>query len=165
MAATAQTPKTSTASNPPSLKKSTSGSQSSMSQKSIASFFPKRSVEGQAAKVNVPTKLPNTPLSANGMRNKPLKPARELSQSLTPAPSSDAVQEEDIKDEVLVNSARANGANGLPSPITPASGAVTEGSIPATNGSSLKFDSPSRKVRQYSPRCEVNCMLTGIFAG
>jgi len=146
MAGSVQTPKSSTASDPPSLKKSTSGSQSSMTQKSIASFFQKRSLDGQAAKVNVPTKLPIMPQSVNGIRKRPSRPARGSSQSLTPAPSSDAVLEEDMQDDVLVRPTKANGANGLPSPITPASDATVGASTPAPNASSLKFDSPSRKV-------------------
>jgi len=164
MAGSVQTPESSTASHPPSLKKSTSGSQSSMTQKSIASFFQKRSLEGQAAKVNVPTKLPTTPLTANGIQKRLARPARGSSQSLTPAPSSDAVLEDDMQDDIPVRPAKANGANGLPSPITPASDATVGVSIPAPNASSLKFDSPSRKVYQSS-RYDCDSKLTNMRTG
>lgn len=146
MAGPARTPESSTTSNPPSLKKSTSGSQSSMTQKSIASFFQKRSHEGQAANVNVPRTLPVKPQPADGIQKRPAKPARGSSQSLTPAPSSDAVLGEDIQEDMPVRPAKANGANGLPSPITPASDAPVAAPTPVANASSLIFDSPSRKV-------------------
>jgi hypothetical protein len=164
MAGSAQTPESSTASHPPSLKKSTSGSQSSMTQKSIASFFQKRSLEGQVAKVNIPTKLPTTPLTAHGIQKRLARPARGSSQSLTPALSSDAVLEDDIQDHISVRPAKANGANGLPSPITRASDATVGASTPAPNASSLKFDSPSRKVYQSS-RYACDSMLTKMRVG
>ena len=146
MAGLVRTPNGSTLSNPPSLKKSTSGSQSSMSQKSIASFFQKRHVEGQAAKVNVPAKLPTRSQPANGAPKKPSNPARGSSSSLTPAPSSDAIQEDDVEDEVLIKPMRINGAGSLPSPVTPAGHPTVTGAALAASGRSVKFDSPSRKV-------------------
>ena len=146
MAGPIRTPNGSTLSNPPSLKKSTSGSQSSMSQKSIASFFQRRIVEDQAAKVNVPTKLPTRSQPANGGPKKPSKPARGSSPSLTPAPSSDAIQEDDVEDEVLIKPTRINGAGSLPSPVTPAGDPTITGAALIACGRSVTFDSPSRKV-------------------
>ena len=123
-------------SKPPSLKKSTSGSQSSMNQQSIASFFQKRAIEGQPAKPDLPRKIANIGKSANGVKESlSTKPAIRSSSSLTPAPSSDAIREEDIRNEASEETNTGDFANGLPSPITPA------------NGSSQNFNSPSRKVR------------------
>ena len=146
MAGPTRTPNGSTLSDPPLLKKSMSGSQSSMSQKSIASFFQKRNAEGQAAKVNVPTKLPTRGQPANGALKKPFNPARGSSSSLTPAPSSDAIQEDDVEDEILIKPKSINGAGSLPSPVTPADDPTITGAALAASGRSVKFDSPSRKV-------------------
>ena len=148
MVGTSRISSASPANNPPSLKKSTSGSQSNMSQKSIASFFQKRNVEGSAAKVNVPSKLPNPTQAVNGTKQRglPFNPARGSSQSLTPAPSSDAIEEDDMEDvfQELVNG--TGGANTLPSPITPASGTLAEERPSTVNNSSVDINSPSRKV-------------------
>ena len=148
MAGTSRISSASPANNPPSLKKSNSRSQSNMSQKSIASFFQKRGVESSAAKANVPSKLPNTSQAANGtkQRSLPFNAARGSSQSLTPAPSSDAIEEDDMEDvfQELIN--ETNGADTLPSPITPASGALAEERPLTVNKSSVDFNSPSRKV-------------------
>ena len=145
MAGSSQIPKTPASNAPPSLKKSTSGSQSG--QKSIASFFSKRAVEGQYAKVSVPSTLPAASQLVNGVNKKALfaKPARGSSQSLTPAPSSDAVEREDSEEPTLKTEKDPVG-NGLPSPITPASGVASE--QPSSKGIDLPlmFDSPSRKV-------------------
>ena len=145
MAGSSQTPKTPASNAPPSLKKSTSGSQSG--QKSIASFFSKRALEGQQAKVPVPSILPAASQHVNGVNKKALftKPVRGSSQSLTPAPSSDAVEREDSEEPTLKIEKDARG-NGLPSPITPASGVASE--QPSSKGIDLPlmFDSPSRKV-------------------
>ena len=143
MAGPPQTPSNSTPKNPPSLKKSTSGSQLS-NQKSIASFFPKTSVDRQATKVPVTTKLPIVPKVANGVQRRPA--VRGSSSSLTPAPSSDAVEDGDVGDEVSPSGIAANGASSLPSPVTPAGGTATKAPKSVANGSSLKIDSPSRKV-------------------
>lgn len=146
MVGSTQTPKASTPKNPPSLKKSTSGSQPS-SQQSIASFFQKKTIEGQAAKDSVPTRLPIVPKPTNDVLKKPKLP-RGSSSSLTPAPSSDAVEEEDVEPGFVANTAKVNGTSSLPSPVTPASGAVAEITKLAANGFS-KFDSPSRKVWRF----------------
>lgn len=146
MAGPSKTPKTPAASAPPSLKKSTSGSQSG--QKSIASFFQKRALEGQQAKVPVPAALPIASQQTNGLGRKTLsgKPTRGSSSSLTPAPSSDAIQHEDAEEPVCSRSKQASVDHGLPSPVTPASAVTVEEPASNTIDLPLMFDSPSRKV-------------------
>ena len=109
---------------PPSLKKSTS---SSKNQTSIAGFFKKASMQhtpnGNARPTS--TVLPVNGLAKMGtVKNTP----RGSSQSLTPAPSSDAAEEP--HDEVeQPEPGEANGkgsSNSLPSPITPSSAVTVE---------------------------------------
>ena len=75
------------------------------------------------------------------------KTFRGSSQSLTPAPSSDAA--EGLGDEVVhPEPVEVNGkasANSLPSPITPSSAAAVENQVDVR--ASKGFYSPSRKVR------------------
>ncbi|KAL8802302.1 MAG: hypothetical protein Q9200_006624, partial [Gallowayella weberi] len=122
---------------PPSLKKSSS-SQSSKNQKSITGFFQKKSSN------NDTTPLDGLPTINRSKLSALTKTATQGPRSsLTPAPSSDAI-EEPQSDQQLPS--RLNGigaANGLPSPITPASGVET-GSV---NGLS-QFNSPSRKAKR-----------------
>lgn len=103
-------------SQPPSLKKSTS-SFSSKGQKSILGFFQKKSAEAS----------PTAPISSGNSLTLPIgspkkaasKAPRGLDQHLTPAPSSDAVKEED-EDEESVKPMRFRIKNtGLTSPLTP----------------------------------------------
>lgn len=74
---------------------------------------------------------------------------RGPSSSLTPAPSSDPVEEPESLRKVPVKVEDNGLAVGLPSPITPANAAVLnkEDNIDG----SLQFDSPSRKVGYVPP--------------
>ena len=146
MAGPSKTPKTPAPSAPPSLKKSTSGSQSG--QKSIASFFQKRAVEGQQAKVSVPSSLPVVPQQIDGLGKKPQfsKSTQGSSSSLTPAPSSDAIERGDSEEPVRLQNDKTPVGNGLPSPVTPASGVAVEEPASKAINLPLMFDSPSRKV-------------------
>ena len=128
---------------PPSLKKSTS---SSKNQTSIAGFFKKASMQPSANGTARPNSaiLPVNGLSKmSGTKNS----TRGSSQSLTPAPSSDAAQAP--HDEIVQpESVEVNGkgpSNSLPSPVTPSSVAAVENQVDvrAPKG----FYSPSRKVR------------------
>lgn len=127
---------------PPSLKKSSS---SSRNQTSIAGFFRKKdpvALTSATPKSNG-TALPvNSFSKGNGLK----KPSGSSSQSLTPAPSSDAAEE--LGEEVDTMTAKDQGryaCNGLPSPITPAS--VVDASDPGQENIVPKgFYSPSRKV-------------------
>lgn len=116
---------------PPPLKKSSSGSQSSKSQKSITGFFQKKSAENSQESPRLPA------------------PAKQLSKgsssSLTPAPSSDAPEYPEEMEGLVIGKDAEEKSTGLPSPITPLDG----GKI-ATSRNPIKlpfgFSSPSRSV-------------------
>ena len=151
MAGLSRPPQTPASRNPPTLKKSTSGSSSG--QKSIASFFQKRAVEGQHAKVAVPSTLPTISQKPNGIGKKPTfnKPARGSSQSLTPAASSDAIDREESEEPVQTKIENSVDDNGLPSPITPANEVTPKKPTTKPKSSPFMFDSPSRKVVTILP--------------
>lgn len=117
--------------NPPSLKKSSSRSQLSKSQKSITGFFQKKSAE---------TSQENSRLSAPGK-----KLSRGSSSSLTPAPSSDTPEYPEEMEGLVIGKDADEKSTGLPSPITPLDGGKTAAS---RNPVKLPFgfSSPSRKV-------------------
>lgn len=128
---------------PPLLKKSTS---SSKNQTSIAGFFKKASTQHTPngnARPNSAVLPVNGLAKMSGVKNAP----RGSSQSLTPAPSSDAAEEPN--DEVLQPiRGEVNGkgpSNSLPSPITPSSAVAIENQTDV--GAPKGFYSPSRKVR------------------
>ena len=105
---------------PPTLKKSTSGSQPVKNQMSIAGFFKTQPASTEQNGLPINTRMGQQGSTA----------------TLTPAPSSDAIDpEEDIKPPVSKGL-----VNGLPSPITPAE--VTG----AKEQDRETFSSPSRKV-------------------
>ena len=127
---------------PPSLKKSSS---SSKNQTSIAGFFRKRDSETASSatpKINGSALPVHSSPKKNGFK----KPSVTSSQSLTPAPSSDAVEEKDEETDVKPIKVDGNHkSNGLPSPITPAS-AVTIDKSTVDEIAPKGFYSPSRKV-------------------
>ena len=134
---------------PPTLKKSMSGSQSSKNQKSILGFFQKRAADSPQPPIHGTSKLNGPSTQTDGVAKKILakRPARGSSQSLTPAPSSDALEELDVQDEEAYKKEMLDKENGLPSPITPVPGLGGDGSPDIEPSSSLNFSSPSRKVR------------------
>ncbi|KAL8801615.1 MAG: hypothetical protein Q9182_004345 [Xanthomendoza sp. 2 TL-2023] len=122
---------------PPSLTKSSS-SQSSKNQKSITGFFQKKSSN------NHPTASDGLPtIHASTLSVSTKTAMRGPRSSLTPAPSSDAVEEPQSHQQLPTCLNDVGAANGLPSPVTPAS-AVEIGSV---NGLS-HFNSPSRKAKR-----------------
>lgn len=143
---------------PPSLKKSSS---SSKNQTSIAGFFRKKD---PAAAVNGAPKINGSslPVHSSPKKNGLKKSIGAPSQTLTPAPSSDAAEE--VKDDHDKRMSNLNGglvSNGLPSPITPAGTiGVCDGAV--DDAAPKGFYSPSRKVRLLR-NFSVNCML--IFYG
>ena len=132
--------------NPPSLKKSTSGSQSSKDQKSILGFFQKKSGDGPRLPVITQPKVNGSTLPVNGPRRTalPKGSVRGSSSSLTPAPSSDALEEPDEQENIKVGEPPPGDVMGLPSPITPAVSAA--GGVLDEDDILPSFSSPSRKV-------------------
>ena len=128
---------------PPSLKKSTS---SSKNQTSIAGFFKKASMQNTTNE-NAKPKSAVLPVQCLAKWSSVKHTPRGSSQSLTPAPSSDAAEEpHDAVEQPEPGGANGKGpSNSLPSPITPSSAVVVENQtdIDAPKG----FYSPSRKVR------------------
>ncbi len=125
---------------PPTLKKSTSSSQSMKNQSSIQSFFSKK-----APGINSANGTPNIgqASASNGIPHRYPKsaPNRGSSQSLTPAPSSDALEPPSSPIDAMTVKKEPIG-HGLPSPITPANG-----DVPSEEASEpVVYSSPSRKV-------------------
>ncbi|MCJ1394214.1 DNA mismatch repair protein msh6 [Xylographa bjoerkii] len=129
---------------PATLKKSTSGSQSSKNQKSILGFFQKRPAGALQPNINGVSKTNVLPIAPAVLTKKKLvqRSSTAVSQSLTPAPSSDPL-EDDQEDSIR---AKPNGrkGNGLPSPITPAS----ENNSLEDEVAYISFTSPSRKAKK-----------------
>ena len=146
MAGATKEPQSTPRANPPSLKKSTSGSQSSKDQKSILGFFQKRSAESPKLASTAQLKANGTILPLNGSRKTAWSKGsvRGSSQSLTPAPSSDALEEPEEEGNIKHELAPNDAITGLPSPMTPAvsavSASVLEDNVPSS------FGSPSRKA-------------------
>ena len=147
MASQPKVPKPTPTANPPSLKKSTSGSQSSKDQKSILGFFQKKSDDASRKGATAQLKVNSSTLPLNGPRKTTLPKglARGSSQSLTPAPSSDALEEPDEEEKGQDNLAATNGATGPMSPITPAVSAIGVDALDE-DGFPSSFNSPSRKA-------------------
>ena len=135
---------TASAKAPPSLKKSTSNSQSGKNQSSIASFFQKKSAPVAATAT---LKMEEPYLPANGIAKSTAfkKSPKGSSQSLTPAPSSDAPEYADEKESTPTIAKEKSTVNGLPSPVTPAEVTIKD---EQKNGHepSKGFYSPSRKA-------------------
>ena len=133
---------------PASLKKSSSSSK----QTSIAGFFKRK--ESQTNSSEAP-RLKSTSLPINGLSKRGA--TRGSSQSLTPAPSSDAVEPDDIKNEEASPPIKLNGKgpNALPSPITPAS-VIVEAQSNKEGAAPKGFYSPSRKVWFFLPASIIN---------
>ncbi len=140
-------PRPSSTSNPPRLK-NTSSSNSSKSQKSIVGFFQPNTTgfRPSVASTRENPKLP-TGSSRRGAKSVPPKNiARSSSQSLTPAPSSDAINDIKSDEEPVVEKQLNHRRNGLPSPVTPLGGVVASPPVSNDMKMPLTFSSPSRKV-------------------
>ena len=133
--------------NLPTLKKSSS-SQSNKSQKSIVGFFqPKTTTTSQSVASSQVNAASSKAFSLRGDRKASANIiASSSSQSLTPAPSSDAINEPKSDEEPGYEQQSSNNRPGLPSPITPLSGVVARPPISSDSKMKLAFNSPSRKV-------------------
>ena len=149
---------------PPSLKKSASGSQSSKNQTSIAGFF-QRKASAPAVNGTPPTNGSVLPVR-NSPSHKTKRSTEGSNQSLTPAPSSDAVEQEERDAPRPVVAKGHTKGNGLPSPITPAG--IVNGDSPV-QGHTIPtgFYSPSRKVWEsfLRWRCIADASNTGKEGG
>lgn len=132
---------------PPTLKKSNSGSQSGKGQKSILGFFQKKDD-------SAPTPPPKSSSPAGTPRptvkKLPTQSSR-VSPGLTPAPSSDAIQQSSPTFEASVKDEGKNKENGLISPITP-DVEEADGKTRQEVAGVASYSSPSRKVR-HSQSC------------
>lgn len=145
MASRSRTSEAASTPKPPSLIKSSSGLQSSKSQQSITGFFQKSTNEAPRAATKLISRKNSSSIPPNSEKSSwSKKLSRGSSQSLTPAPSSDALEE--LLEEMEAKKDSRVQTNGLPSPITPMSGAIS-GSPPGSVATvTLNFNSPSRKV-------------------
>ena len=133
----------------PSFKRSSSTS-ASKSQKSILGFFQRKSTNSPQPNTNGARKLGGSTTLPIGSPKKQLvqrAPVR-ISQSLTPAPSSDAIEAEEE------GNVRPLKACGLPSPTSPPS---------LDSGSRMPLSSsPTRKVRREVSRACLEQLLTSL---
>lgn len=136
--------------NLPSLKKSSS-SQSNKSQKSIVGFFqPKTSTTSRST---ASSQVNAASFKASSHREDRTASAKIIasssSQSLTPAPSSDALNEPKSDEEPRYEHKSSDGRQRLPSPITPLSDSIAAPPISSDSKMKLAFNSPSRKVWHF----------------
>jgi hypothetical protein len=114
----------------PSFKKTASTGSTGKSQKSILGFFQKKTVGALQPQINGVSSSGRSielPIGSPKKKKQQLvSQGPSFSQSLTPAPSSDAIDvgEEEDEDDVQPAPKRRAG-NGLPSPLTPAERGVT----------------------------------------
>lgn len=125
---------------PPTLRKSTSSSQSAKTQTSIAGFFKKQSTALQNSTRNT---LPINSKLESTIKQKKIAPP---SQDLTPAPSSDGLDPADNAENRMPDDLHLDVVNPLPSPITPAE--MASSIKQQTTYITQTFSSPSRKVCQ-----------------
>ena len=134
----------------PSLKKSTSSSQSEQNQRSILGFFQKKGNPVRQESTNATSKANGSRSSTQVLEKTTLvqRTPTTPSQILTPVPSSDAIEAMDDVDEADFNILnKMEAVIGLPSPLTPAINAVNHAPTPVSG--TQMFSSPSRKVSNY----------------
>lgn len=151
MASTSKSSRPSSTPKPPTLNKSSSGSQSTKSQKSITGFFQKRPTGTPQANARLPSKNHHLTTPSNGREHSAFveKAPRGSSSSLTPAPSSDSLEELETIATMAMTEDPDDMVNGLPSPITPVSGAASGDGLGSSLKMPLAFSSPSRKASQF----------------
>lgn len=150
MASTSKISPPSSTPKPPTLKKSSSGSQSSKSQKSITGFFQKKPPGTPRENARLPSRNYDStdPSNGKGQSVSVEKASRGSSSSLTPAPSSDSLEELETIETMAIKELPDDNVNGLPSPITPISGAASGDDLGSSLKMPLAFNSPSRKASQ-----------------
>ena len=115
-------------------------------QKSILGFFGKKPAGSQQESSSIPSTLNGTASLPIGSPKKKLVPKApsKVSQTLTPAPSSDAIEPDEDDEDVLPSKSR-RAAPGLPSPVTPAGFDGAEETPP----SFIPSSTPIRKVSPF----------------
>lgn len=126
----------------PTLKKSSSNSQNMKNQKTLLGFFQKTPTTASTTST-FPETLPSASRKGNILQANRF--ARTSRSQITPAPSSDAPDEDSNNPEhdVLKESSRSN--EGLPSPISSTNGGHM-GQTAADAEELSSFGTPSRKV-------------------
>lgn len=130
---------------PPTLKRSTSSSQSTgKNQKSILGFFQKRTTDALQPTINEASRPNASSTAQNGSCKKKLvqRSPVKTSQSLTPIPSSDGPADDPEEDQMEVDN--VSKSNGIRLPITPASAKAAKAA--PSSSAAATFSSPSRKV-------------------
>lgn len=137
------TPTSTPTASTPALKKSTSSTQNMKNQKTLHGFFQKTPNAG-----STPSKLPERSSAASrttgSMKSKML--ARTPSSQLTPAPSSDALEEQENMPKEASTKESLVPHKGLPSPISSTNDEL-EGQTNGATEELTTFGTPSRRVR------------------
>ncbi len=128
----------------PALKKSTSNTQNMKNQKTLFGFFQKTPSTASTTS-SLPDRASTVPRRKGGLRNKSL--SRTNSSQLTPAPSSDALDEDDTIPEQDVSKESSRSHKGLPSPVPSANGELV-GQTVAEAEELTASATPSRKVSE-----------------
>lgn len=128
----------------PALQKSTSNTQNMKNQKTLLGFFQKTPNTASSTS-SLPNRLVNDARKSSVLATKNF--TRSSSSQITPAPSSDALDEHDNISEQNVSKEGSRSKEGLPSPISSANGEFF-GQTVADAEELTAFGTPSRKVSQ-----------------
>ncbi|KAL9621161.1 MAG: hypothetical protein Q9160_004412 [Pyrenula sp. 1 TL-2023] len=138
----------------PTLKKSSSTTQSSRNQKSILGFFQSRTPTAKSPSLPVvETASSAQKASRSSPRYRKSTGQHATSQDLTPAPSSDAPDGEDDRAQHSKGTAESEQLNGLPSPDTSANGDV-KGKAAEDGPELTNFGTPSRRAKKFTSYAE-----------
>lgn len=128
----------------PALKKSSSNTQNVKNQKTLLGFFQKTPNTASST-----SPLPDRPSTASRKHGilQGRRVARTSSSQITPAPSSDAVDEDDNASREKTTKESCRPEEGLPSPVSSANGELVRQTT-ADAEEFTAFGTPSRKVSQ-----------------
>ena len=128
----------------PALKKSTSNTQNMKNQKTLLGFFLKTPTSASTTSP-LPERLVTDAKKSSVLATKNF--TRKSSSQITPAPSSDSLEEDANVLEQNVSKESSQSKEGLPSPVSPANGEPV-GQTLADAEELTAFGTPSRKVSQ-----------------
>jgi DNA mismatch repair protein MSH6 len=126
----------------PALKKSTPNIQNMKNQKTLLGFFQKTPNTASSTSP-LPESLPIVTRKKAMLQNKSF--LRHSGSHVTPAPSSDALDEDDNSPQCNVSKESPRSRKGLPSPVSSANGELV-GQTAADAEELTTFGTPSRKV-------------------